>query len=69
MLKNLKTLARNLLRREPEQQLTPFGKRIQERNRVFWQTDHPDMHDADTCRTERLTRDDPFSAWHCCAFW
>ena len=70
MLKNLKTLAGNFLRREPEQpHLTPFGERIQERNRVFWQTDHPDMHDAGTCRNELLTRDHPLSAWHCCPLW
>ena len=27
------------------------------------------MHDADTCRTELLTRDDPLSSWHCCPLW
>ncbi|CAN5800780.1 hypothetical protein BH24DEI2_BH24DEI2_06580 [soil metagenome] len=49
--------------------MTPFGTRIQERHRTFWTEPHRGIHDAETCCNELLTRDDPFTTWHCCPLW
>ena len=71
MLDSAKRFVKRLLSKESAQsaELTPFGERIRERHRVLWREDHPEMHDAEVCRNELLSRDDPLSKWHCCELW
>ena len=71
MLKKVKRMAKKLLPSKPAQakEVTPFGRKIQERHRILWNEKHPGIHDANTCRNELLSRDDPLSSWHCCPLW